>query len=94
MIDAPTALSIGLVNRVVPHDKLMDEVMELANKIKSKSMPIIAQAKKAMNNGINTDLTAGLNCEAECICRCFATEDKTEGLKAFIEKRPPEFKHK
>jgi len=94
MIDAEIALNIGLVNKVVPHEKLMDEVLELANKIKSKRAPIIAQAKKAMNTGIDTDLTAGLNFEAECICRCFATEDKNEGLKAFMEKRNAEFKNR
>lgn len=94
MIDAATALSIGLVNKVVPPDKLMAEAKEWAAKLAAKSAPALAMAKKAINTGLDTDITSGLNMEAQCVSLCFATDDQKEGMKAFLEKRKPQFKNR
>jgi len=94
IIDAKTAFMMGLVDKIVPPDMLMAETKELAKKIMSKSGVTLALAKKAMNSGANTDLSSALDIEAQCFARCFATEDQKEGMKAFLEKRKPEFKNK
>ena len=94
MIDAATALGLGLVNKVVPPDKLMEEATAWAAKLASKSSPVLAMAKMAINTGIDTDLASGLNIEARCDALCFATEDQKEGMKAFLEKRKVVFKNK
>jgi len=94
MIDAATALSLGLVNKVVPPDKLMEEAMTWAAKLAGKSSPVLAMAKMAINTGIDTDINSGLNMEARCDALCFATEDQKEGMKAFLEKRKAVFKNK
>jgi enoyl-CoA hydratase len=94
MIDATTALNIGLVNKVVQADKLMAEAMEWAKKLASKSGPILMFAKKAIDTGVDSDITSGLNMEQRCISACFATEDQKEGMKAFLEKRKAEFKNR
>jgi len=89
IIDATEAEKIGLVNRVVPMNKLEATVKELAESIMAKSPIILALAKKTINHGMHTDLTAGLACERSNFTICFATEDHTEGIKAFLEKRKP-----
>jgi enoyl-CoA hydratase len=94
MIKADEALNLGLVNKVVPPESLMDEAMEWAKKLAGKSGPILAMAKMAINTGIDTDITSGLNTEARCLALCFATEDQKAGMKAFVEKEKYEFKHK
>ena len=94
MIDAATALNIGLVNKVVPPEKVMEEAMAWAAKLASKSSPVLAMAKMAINTGIDTDINSGLNMEARCDALCFATEDQKEGMKAFLEKRKVVFKNK
>ena len=94
MIDAPTALTLGLVNKVVPPEKLMEEAMAWAAKLAGKSRPVLAMAKMAINNGLNTDINSGLDMEAKCDALCFATEDRKEGMDAFIEKRKANFKNK
>ncbi len=94
MIDAAEAERIGLVNKVVPQDKLAETVNELAETIASKSPITMDLVKKTINRGMYTDLAAGLNCERGNFCLCFATEDHTEGITAFLEKRKPEFKGK
>jgi enoyl-CoA hydratase len=94
MIDANTALSIGLVNKVVPLENLMTEAKELANKIIAKSGRIISLAKAAVTNGAGMSLPDALDYEAQCFALCFATEDQKEGMKAFAEKRKPDFKNK
>lgn len=94
MIDAQTALSIGLVNKVVPLNKLMEEAKTLAKKMISKSGRILTLAKIAINSGMNMDLASGLDLEARCVGLCFETEDQKEGMKAFMEKRKAEFKNK
>jgi enoyl-CoA hydratase len=94
MIDAQEAKAIGLVNKVVPKDKLMDEAKDLANKILKNGQIAIRLVKSAINAGLNVPLDKGLAYEAETQGLAFATEDKSEGLSAFLEKRKPNFKDK
>jgi len=94
MVDANEAHRIGLVNNVVPHDKLMEESVALAKKILEKGPVAIRLAKSSINKALETGLSAGLAYEIEAVSLTFSTEDKKEGLKAFIEKRKPEFKGK
>jgi len=94
MIDAATALNLGLVNKVVPPEKLMEEAMAWATKLAGKSGPVLAMAKMAINTGIDTDINSGLNMEIKCNALCFATYDRKEGMDAFLEKRKAEFKNK
>ncbi len=94
MIKADEALRLGLVNKVVPPESLMDEAMEWAKKLASKSSPVLAMAKMAIQTGIDTDIASGLNIEARCVALCFATEDQKEGMKAFLEKREAKFKNR
>jgi enoyl-CoA hydratase len=94
LIDAVTALNLGLVNKVVPPDKLMEEAMALATKLAGMSGPVLAMAKAAINTGLDTDMALGLNVEAKCNALCFATEDRKEGMDAFLEKRKAVFKNK
>jgi enoyl-CoA hydratase len=93
-IDAATALNLGLVNKVVPPEKLMDEAMEWAKKLAAKSGPVLAMAKTAINTGIDTDLGSGLTIENKCNAVCFSTHDRKEGMDAFLEKRKAVFKNK
>jgi len=94
MIDAATALNLGLVNKVVPPEKLMEEAMAWAAKLASKSGPVLAMAKSAINNGLDTDIDTGLEIEAKCDALCFATYDRKEGMDAFLEKRKAVFKNR
>jgi len=91
IIDAQTALSLGLVDRVVPHDQLMDEVKKIAFTIASKSKIALALSKSAINRGLEMDLQTALNYEIECFAQCFASEDQKEGMRAFLEKRKAKF---
>jgi len=92
VIDAQEAHRLGLVNRVVPREKLDEVVNELLTQIKSKSPLILKLAKQAVNKGFESDLVSGLDYESELFIYCFTTEDQKEGVKAFLEKRRPEFK--
>jgi len=92
IIDAVEAEKIGLVDKVVPPERLEEEVERLAEAIASKSPLIIKLVKKVINRGLYTDLAAGLAYEKANFALCFATEDHTEGVTAFLEKRKPEFK--
>ena len=92
IIDAAEAERIGLVDKVVPQDKLEDTVNQLAETIASKSPVIVKIAKKTINKGMYTDLAAGLSYERTSFSLCFSTEDHMEGIMAFLEKRKPEFK--
>jgi enoyl-CoA hydratase len=94
MIDAATALNLGLVNKVVPPDKLAEAAMEWANKLAGKSGPVLAMAKLAINTGLETDLASGLSVETSANAICFATEDQKEGMNAFMNKRKAEFKNR
>ena len=92
VIDAREAERLGMVNKVVPPDKLRDAVKELAEKLKSKSPVALKIAKAAVNKSLETLLPAGLAYEAEAFTLCSTTEDFNEGVKAFLEKRKPEWK--
>jgi enoyl-CoA hydratase len=92
IIDGYTALSIGLANKIVPATDLMRETKALAQKVGSKSLPVLILAKKAANSGSSMDLLSGLDFEAECFAECFALEDQKEGMGAFLQKREAVFK--
>ncbi|MEE8419277.1 MAG: enoyl-CoA hydratase-related protein [Dehalococcoidales bacterium] len=92
VIDAETALRIGLVNKVVPPEKLMEEARALAGKLLGKSSLILSYAKKAFNTGLDMSLADAMDLDESYFADCFATEDQKEGMAAFIEKRKPEFK--
>ena len=94
MIDARAALQMGIVNKVVPLDKLMVEARALAGNLLAKSSLILSYAKQAFNTGLDMDLPAALDLDEAYFARCFATEDQKEGMQAFVEKRRPEFKNR
>ena len=91
MIDAREAWRIGLVNRVAPADQLLAEAKTVAAKMVDKSASAIRIAKDAIENGLEMDFTRASRYEADLFALCFATDDGREGLKAFVEKRPPKF---
>lgn len=91
MIDAQTALSVGLVNQVVPHDNLLDETFKMAQKITSKGPTAVRLAKKVISRGIETDFATGSSFEVEAFGECFASGEAKEGMSAFLEKRKPEW---
>jgi enoyl-CoA hydratase len=91
MIDAETALRYGLANKVVPLVDLMTEAKALAHKLAAKPPVAIQQAKAAINAGIDMDLDNACRFENEAFALTFATEDKVEGMKAFLEKREAKF---
>jgi enoyl-CoA hydratase len=93
-INAQEALRIGLVQRVVPKGQAVEEAKKLLKKIMSKGPVAIKMAKKAINEGLAMSLRGGQDLEAQCQSVCFATEDKDEGAKAFIEKRSANFQGK
>ena len=85
-IKADRAAEIGLVNKVVAAEELMPTVMKMAAGI-AKNAPIaVAYAKKAINNGLQTDIDAGIAIEVEEFSNCFASEDQTYGMTCFLEK--------
>lgn len=92
MIDAETALRYGLVNKVVSVADLMSEAKALAHKLAAKPPVAIRQAKAAINTGIDLDLENGCRFENEAFALTFATADKVEGMKAFLQKRAANFK--
>jgi enoyl-CoA hydratase len=92
IITAETALAIGLVNHVVPADQLETKTMEIANRIAEKSPIALRLAKEAVRLASRSNLDEGLRREVDLFALCFSSEDKTEGVKAFLEKRKPEFK--
>ncbi len=94
MMDAAEAERSGLVSRIFPADKLMEEVFAIADKIASMSQPAVAMAKSAVNRALETPLAEGMNVEGDLFHATFALEDRSEGMAAFIEKRKPNFKHR
>ena len=91
-VDSKRAYEIGLVNQVLPDGELLSRTKELAATMAEKSGEALKLAKKAMNQGWETSLSAGLAVERELFFRCFAHPDQKEGMSAFIEKRKPAFK--
>ncbi len=88
-IDAATALAAGLVAEVVPHDETLDRALDLAASIAEKSPIALRLAKQAVLAAYETSLAGGLEEERRILARAFATEDRAEGMRAFLEKRPP-----
>lgn len=93
-MDAEEAERAGLVSRVVPAKKLMDEVNGAAHKIAEKSMVSVMVVKEAVNRAFETTLREGLLFERRVFHSLFATEDQSEGMSAFLEKREPQFRDK
>src|SRR5215510_4742261 len=94
IIDAKTAFDIGLVNHVVAADQLEARTMEIANSIAEKAPIAVRMAKEAIKIASRSNLDEGLRREVDLFALCFSTEDKDEGVKAFLEKRKAEFKGK
>lgn len=94
IISAEEALKLGLVNRVVPKERLREAVEELLANLLKKSPLILKFAKMAVNKALETPLSVGLAYESDLCALCFSTEDLKEGAKAFLEKRPPIYKGK
>ena len=94
VVDASEALMMGLVSRVVPAEKLMDEAMEVAGLLASKAPLAMALAKEAVNAAAEASIPLGGALEAAACALTFGTEDSREGVKAFLEKRDPEYKGK
>ena len=93
-IDATEAHRIGLVNMVVPDDKITEEAEKIAIKIASKSTVQTAFIKTLVNKGMDVDLNKACNLEISYFSKSFDTEDQKEGMTAFLEKRKPNFKGK
>jgi|SRR5450830_464891 len=94
LMDAVEAERAGLVSRIVPLDKLMEETLAAANTIASMSLPAIMMVKESVNRAYETTLSEGVHFERRMFQASFGTEDQKEGMKAFLEKRPAEFKNK
>ena len=92
MVTAQEALRLGLVNQVVAQDQVLKAAKDLARKIVSKGMVAIAESLRAIEEGLEGSLEAGMAKEAAAFGRVAATEDSREGVKAFVEKRQPQFK--
>ena len=93
MMDAAEAERAGLVARIVPAASLMDEAMKVAETIASMALPALLAAKEAVNRAFESSLADGMRFERRVFDMLFATADQKEGMAAFIEKRPPKFKH-
>ncbi len=94
MMDAVEAERAGLVARVVPLASLMEETLKAADAIASMSLPALMLAKEAVNRAFETTLAEGVRFERRAFQSLFATDDQTEGMAAFVEKRPAKFKNR
>ena len=94
MMDAAEAERAGLVSRVVPADKLLDEALAAANQICEYSLPVVMAAKESINRAYESTLNEGILFERRVFHSLFATEDQKEGMAAFVEKRKAKFKHR
>ncbi|HEX9576953.1 MAG TPA: enoyl-CoA hydratase-related protein [Myxococcales bacterium] len=91
MVDAKTALDIGLLNGIVPREQLLAHCIQLAGKIAQRGPLAVARAKRLVERGYDMPLRAANRQEAESFALLFDTEDRREGMRAFIEKRQPRF---
>lgn len=94
MMDAAEAERSGLVSRVVPADKVLEEAIKTAETIAGMSLPAIMMTKESINRAYETTLAEGVRFERRVFHSMFALEDQKEGMAAFAEKRPPQFKHR
>ena len=90
-VDAQEALEIGLVNRVVSREELINTCVDIAQLIIKNSPNAISESIKLINLSSGTELTDGLSSEAKTFSELFETEETTEGLTSFVEKRPPKY---
>jgi enoyl-CoA hydratase len=93
-MDAAEAEKSGLVARVVSPENLMNEAMKVAETIANMSLPSVLAGKEAVNRAFESGLSEGIIFERRIFHSLFATEDQKEGMRAFIEKRPPKWKNK
>ena len=93
-LDAAEAYRIGLFNKVVEPEELLDTAWELASKIVSRAPLAVRYAKEAMNNSMESGFEAAMAMEANLFALCFATQDQKEGMAAFLEKRKAGFSGK
>jgi enoyl-CoA hydratase len=91
MVDAKTALDIGLLNGIVPRQQLLAHCIQLAGKIAQRGPLAVARAKRLVERGYDMPLRAANRQEAESFALLFDTEDRREGMRAFLEKRQPKF---
>src|SRR5437870_3299597 len=94
MMDAAEAERAGLVARVVPAASLMEEAMKAAETIAAMSLPSVVAAKEAINRAFETPLAEGIRFERRVFHALFSTHDQKEGMRAFVEKRPPKFENR
>jgi enoyl-CoA hydratase len=94
MMDAQEAERAGLVSRVVPLEKLMDEALAVADKVANYSLPVVMMIKESINRAYETSLAEGTLYERRVFQSQFALEDQKEGMAAFVEKRKPVFKNR
>ena len=94
MMDAEEAERAGLVSRVVPADNLMEEALKVAEAVAGMSLPIAMMTKESVNRAYETTLAEGVRFERRLFHSMFATEDQTEGMAAFVEKRSPQFRNR
>src|SRR5580698_7506883 len=92
MMDAEEAERAGLVSRIVPADKLVDEALAVAVRIAAMSQPIAMMVKESVNRAFETTLAEGVRFERRLFHSTFGTEDQKEGMAAFIAKRKPAFR--
>jgi enoyl-CoA hydratase len=91
MVDAQEALRIGLADRVVPAQRVYDEAVELVTPYTKGPAQAVRAAKLAIDGGLEMDLASGLAWESQLFAALFATDDRAEGMAAFVEKRKPDF---
>ncbi|MCS7100421.1 MAG: enoyl-CoA hydratase [Burkholderiaceae bacterium] len=94
MVDAQEAERAGLVSRVVPAERLLEEALSIGREIAGFPLPAVLMAKEAVNRAYEAPLSEGLLFERRLFHSLFATEDQKEGMAAFLEKRPPAFRHR
>jgi len=94
MMDAQEAERAGLVSRIVPLEKLMDEALAVAEKIAGCSLPVVMMIKESINRAYESTLAEGVLFERRLFHSQFALADQKEGMAAFLEKRKPTFKHR
>jgi len=93
MMGVEEAEKLGLVSRVIPSEKFLDQVLEIAKEISEKSLPALIMAKDAINASYETSLTQGIIYERRLFRSAFSLDDQKEGMQAFIEKRKAKFKN-
>jgi enoyl-CoA hydratase len=94
MMDATEAERSGLVARVIPADKLLEETLAAADTIAAFSLPVVMMIKESVNRAYESSLQEGLLFERRAFHSAFALDDQKEGMAAFVEKRTPAFKHR